>query len=77
MENFQRGILAPVPAHARYLTYELLDASVARAHVAERVQALSEIADGERIVVGMGMPREWITCSANPREQLIHRSRFR
>jgi len=56
MNNHQAGILAPLPAHARYLTFELPDASVERKLVGERVQALSEIADGESIVVGMGAP---------------------
>jgi len=55
MNNYQAGILAPPPAHARYLTFELPDASAARTLVGERVQALSEISDGETLVVGMGM----------------------
>lgn len=56
MNSYQAGILAPVPAHARYLAFSLTDVSVARAVLVERVQALSEIADGETIVVGVGAP---------------------
>jgi putative iron-dependent peroxidase len=56
MNNYQAGILAPVPGHARDLTFAQPDVSVARTLLAERVQALSEIADGETIVVGIGAP---------------------
>ena len=54
--NYQAGIFAPVPSHARYLTFALPDVSVARTQLAERVLGLSEIADGENTVVGMGAP---------------------
>ena len=46
----QTGILAPLPKHARYLTFSLGDARQTKAALA----ALREIADGESTVVGVG-----------------------
>jgi porphyrinogen peroxidase len=45
----QSGILAPVPAHARYLTFALTDGDQARS----ALQALRNIVDGEHHVVGL------------------------
>jgi len=47
--NVQSGILAPVPAHARYLAFALSDAAEARS----ALQAIGKIADGDRCVVGL------------------------
>jgi porphyrinogen peroxidase len=46
--DIQAGILAPVPALARYLTFILLDASQARS----ALHALRDSVDGNRCVVG-------------------------
>ena len=49
---FQPGILAPVPRAARYLAFSV--AQPARAeHIKDALSALSSIADGEEIVVGV------------------------
>jgi len=50
MNNSQPGILAPVPAHARYLTFELKQG--ARPHA--ELKALASAADGKACVVGIG-----------------------
>jgi putative iron-dependent peroxidase len=50
MNNFQPGILAPVPKHARYLVFALESDADPRS----ALQALSEIADGDKTVVGLG-----------------------
>ena len=50
MKNAQPGILAPIPRHARYLTFGLKQG--VRPQVALR--ALAAIADGESCVVGLG-----------------------
>lgn len=55
MSSAQAGILADVPAHARYLSFELLPGGDARAVMARVVlAALSEQVDGEATVVGLG-----------------------
>ena len=46
----QPGILAPLPSHARYLTFSLGDARQIKTALA----ALRELADGEHTVVGVG-----------------------
>jgi porphyrinogen peroxidase len=46
----QPGILAPLPNHARYLTFSLGDARQIKTALA----ALRELADGEHTVVGVG-----------------------
>ena len=51
MNYFQPGVLAPVPAHARYLTFRLKSRSAAR----KALRALAELADGENCVVGLGL----------------------
>jgi putative iron-dependent peroxidase len=51
MLPFQPGILAPIPAFARYLAFELVEP----AHAAVALQALQALADGEKLVVGLGM----------------------
>jgi len=48
--DFQRGILLPIPAAARYLTFSLR----ARRRARGALRALSGLADGERIVAGIG-----------------------
>lgn len=50
MSNEQPGVLAPLPAQARYLTFELTDPKAARACL----KALGELADGTQLVVGIG-----------------------
>jgi putative iron-dependent peroxidase len=51
MNNYQSGLLAPLPLHGRYLTFQLTSRS--RMHKALRV--LSDIVDGENCVVGLGL----------------------
>jgi len=50
MTNSQPGILAPVPADARYLTFSLLPDS----DPIEALEALAELAVDDSIVVGLG-----------------------
>ena len=50
MKNAQPGILAPVPRHARYLTFSLKQGAQPR----EATKALAKAADGETCVVGLG-----------------------
>ena len=52
MSQYQPGVLAPVPLHGRYLTFRL----AARTHARRALRALSDIADGESCVVGLGLP---------------------
>ena len=50
MSSFQSGILLPIPAHARYLTYSLSPGADPRTGL----RALRGVADGERVVAGVG-----------------------
>ena len=50
--NSQAGVLAPVPVHARYLTFSINHGVQPR----RALQALAALADGERCVVGIGQP---------------------
>ena len=50
MKNAQPGILAPIPRHARYLTFGLKQGVRPQA----ALRALAAIADGESCVVGLG-----------------------
>lgn len=50
MSRFQAGILAPVPAHARYLSFSLTDASAC----ADALGAVAALTDGEGCVMGIG-----------------------
>lgn len=50
MSLFQPGILAPVPPLARYLTFHLRH----QPDLTAALEALQTLADGERIVVGLG-----------------------
>jgi putative iron-dependent peroxidase len=50
IKNAQPGILAPVPRHARYLTFSLKQG----ARPQEALKALASAADGEACVVGLG-----------------------
>ncbi|HVO93910.1 MAG TPA: Dyp-type peroxidase [Terriglobales bacterium] len=52
MENYQRGILAPPPALARYLSFSL------KRNVKPRKVLLNgvELVDGEQVVFGIGQP---------------------
>ncbi len=50
MKNAQPGILAPIPRHARYLTFSLKQGARPR----EVVKALAATADGNACVVGLG-----------------------
>ena len=50
MKTAQSGILAPIPRHARYLTFSLKQG----VHPREAVKALASAADGETCVVGLG-----------------------
>ena len=49
----QPGILAAPPAMARYLTFSLASGA-ARGVIGEVLQRLADLADGERMVVGLG-----------------------
>jgi len=51
MHEPQPGILLPLPAHARYLSFDLTDPASAR----PCLSALRELADGENTVVGFGL----------------------
>ena len=51
MSNFQPGVLAPVPAQGRYLTFRL----TSRANARKALRALGGIADGDNCVVGLGL----------------------
>src|SRR4051812_46187757 len=48
--GYQGGVLGPVPTEGRYLTFAL----GSRAHAKRALRNLAEIADGEKIVVGVG-----------------------
>jgi putative iron-dependent peroxidase len=48
--GYQGGVLGPVPAQGRYLTFAL----GSRAQAKRALRTLAEIADGENIVVGVG-----------------------
>lgn len=50
MSKFQPGVLAPVPLHGRYLTFRLKSRAGAR----KALRALSDLADGDNCVVGLG-----------------------
>src|SRR5713101_6857723 len=50
LKNAQPGILAPVPRHARYLTFGLKQGARPQA----ALRALAAIAHGESCVVGLG-----------------------
>lgn len=50
MSNFQPGILAPPPGHARYMHFSLAADTDPR----EALKNLSKLADGEQCVVGLG-----------------------
>ena len=50
MKNAQAGILAPVPRHARYLTFGLKQGVAPQA----ALKTLAANADGEICVVGLG-----------------------
>src|SRR5712664_1631117 len=50
LKNAQPGILAPIPRHARYLTFGLKQGVRPQA----ALRALAAIADGESCVVGLG-----------------------
>ncbi len=51
MSTYQPGILEPIPSLARYLTFALNP----NEHPAEALQRLAQVADGEEIVVGVGL----------------------
>jgi putative iron-dependent peroxidase len=50
LSRSQPGILAPVPRHARYLTFRL----ASRANARRALRALCSVADGDSCVVGLG-----------------------
>ena len=52
MKNFQAGILAPVPAQARYLTFTLR----AGAQPRRALNRLAGLVNGESCVAGIGLP---------------------
>jgi porphyrinogen peroxidase len=52
MSNIQPGILAQVPEHARYLCFSLKSG----AKPGNALHSLIEIADGDRVIVGIGQP---------------------
>ena len=51
MQTIQKGILSEVPRLARYMYFNLMDASI----VKECLSDLQEVVDGELTVVGMGL----------------------
>ncbi len=51
MSTYQPGILEPIPPLARYLIFALNP----NEHPAEALQRLAQVADGEEIVVGIGL----------------------
>jgi len=54
MSPAQPGILDAVPPVARYLTFNLADAPVAGASLADTLRRLAQAADGKSLVVGFG-----------------------
>lgn len=54
MSSAQTGLLAPVPAHARYLFWSLAQPHATREALVAALQALRDRADGERVVVWLG-----------------------
>lgn len=50
MTSYQQGILAPVPPASRYLTFQAKH----QGDIQSALRALSELADGEQLVVGIG-----------------------
>jgi putative iron-dependent peroxidase len=50
--KFQRGILLPIPRAARYLAFTLRP----QARLGPAMRVLAELADGERVVAGIGRP---------------------
>jgi len=60
MNNFQTGILAPVPLTARYLFFSIADADGLRASV----KALAGFADGDATLVGLGRS---VACALDAR----------
>lgn len=50
MNNCQQGILAPIPAAARYLTFRAQH----QGNINAALFALSQLVDGEQLVVGLG-----------------------
>ena len=52
MDNVQKGILAPIPRLARYLTFSLKSPAVSR----QALGSLAELVDGEKVVLGLGYP---------------------
>ena len=52
MDTVQGGILAPCPRLARYLTFSLRAGTVPQ----QALRDLTDLADGEKIVVGVGYP---------------------
>ena len=50
MTSYQQGILAPVPLAARYLTFQAKH----QGDIQAALRALSELVDGETLVVGIG-----------------------
>jgi putative iron-dependent peroxidase len=60
MEETQRGILVEIPAHARYVFYELVPGVDAKEALAE----LSDIDVGADLVIGLGPSLVWAAGSA-------------
>ncbi|MBI4527510.1 MAG: Dyp-type peroxidase [Deltaproteobacteria bacterium] len=52
MDNFQAGILAPVPEFARYLNFSVKPGTEAK----QALRSLADLADGKEVVVGFGRP---------------------
>ena len=51
MSEFQKGILAPLPAQARYLFFSVVPGN----DLAKPLQALRDLADGDKLVLGFGL----------------------
>ncbi len=52
MDNVQIGILAPLPRFSRYLTFDLKFGAAPR----QALQSLRDLADSNKMVVGLGYP---------------------
>lgn len=55
MPTPQPGVLAPIPAHARYLTFSLR-AGVSTQQLKQTLTRLAAAADGRQVVAGLGAP---------------------
>lgn len=63
MTQYQSGILAPIPAHAEYLYFDLRP-DISHQRLRTCLRQLARICDGERVVLGIGLPLcEFFACA--------------